>query len=87
MTLNRISNYTVKVTTNNGRLSTKTPITVKSQLSSGASTLDSIQNILDVEPVDVTNGATIVYNASNNKFEIKHLDADNITGEFDLGEF
>jgi hypothetical protein len=74
-----------KVTNNNGTLSTNTPVTIKNQLREYQ--INSIQDLPDVAETNVSNGSTLVFNSATNLYEVKPLDAVNITGIIDGGEF
>lgn len=71
-----------KITNNNGRLSSAAPITLKNQIQE----IRSIEDILDVAEVDVSNGATLVYNSQNDKYEVKQLQIGDL-GAIDGGSF
>ena len=71
-----------KITNNNGRLSSAAPITLKNQIQE----IRSIEDILDVAEVDVTNGATLVYNSQNDKYEVRQLQIEDL-GAIDGGSF
>ena len=72
------SRLVAKINNNNGRLSSATPITLKNQFQE----IRSLEDILDVAEVDVTNGATLVYNSENDKYEVKQLQIDLDGGSF-----
>lgn len=69
-----------KVTNNSGRLSAQSPITLKNQIQE----IRSIEDIADVAEVNVTNGATLVYNSENDKYEVKILDVTDQIDNADL---
>ena len=69
------SDNTVKVTTVNGLLTPVTPITLKNQMQYG-SAAKRVRDLSDVSEVDVTTGATLVYNQNNTLYEVKQLDID-----------
>jgi hypothetical protein len=71
-----------KITNNNGRLSSAAPITLKNQIQE----IRSIEDIADVSEVDVTNGATLVYNSENDKYEVRQLQIEDL-GAIDGGSF
>ena len=71
-----------KITNNAGRLSSAAPITLKNQIQE----IRSIEDILDVAEVDVSNGATLVYNSQNDKYEVKQLQIGDL-GAIDGGSF
>ena len=72
------SRLVAKINNNNGRLSSATPSTLKNQFQE----IRSLEDILDVAEVDVTNGATLVYNSENDKYEVKQLQIDLDGGSF-----
>lgn len=85
-TITKTVNQNVKVQNNGGILQTTTPITLKNQVNE----IRSIEDIEDVEEVNVVDGSTLVYNALNDKYEVKKLeinDFDTATLRLDGGEF
>ena len=84
-TIGRTTTQNVRVTNTGSGLQTSTPITLKNQTTE----IRSIEDIADVFEVDVTEGATLVYNATNDKYEVRRIEAQDIQGEFNLdgGEF
>jgi hypothetical protein len=71
-----------KIQNNNGRLSSVAPITLKNQIQE----IRSIEDIADVAEVDVTNGATLIYNSQNDKYEVRQLQIEDL-GAIDGGSF
>lgn len=65
-----------KITNNNGRLSTAAPVTLKNQVQE----IRSIEDIFDVSEVEVSAGATLVYNPENDKYEVRKLQSEDIGG-------
>lgn len=63
-----------KITNNNGRLSTAAPVTLKNQIQE----IRSIEDIFDVSEVNVSAGATLVYNPENDKYEVRPLQNEDI---------
>ncbi len=84
-TIGRTTTQNVRVTNTGSGLQTSTPITLKNQVAE----IRSIEDIADVFEVDVTGGATLLYNATNDKYEVRRIEAQDIQGEFNLdgGEF
>jgi len=79
-------NVNVKVNLANNRLSTPPtqPITLKAT----ARTINTLKDIADVVEGTPTDGMTLVYNASTDKYEVKTLSSDNITlGAINGGTF
>ena len=76
MTLNAkiIRNTTInaKVINDSGRLITQAPITLKNQIQE----IRSIEDISDVDEINVTDGATLIYNSSTDKYEVRLLQAE-----------
>jgi hypothetical protein len=79
----RVTNQTVVLNQKNGILTTVAGVTLKNQISE----LSSIEQINDVTGVNVTNGATLVYNSTNDKYEVKPLEFSSISGSLDGGTF
>ena len=71
-----------KITNNAGRLSSAAPITLKNQIQE----IRSIEDIADVSEVDVTDGATLVYNSQNDKYEVRQIQIGDL-GAIDGGSF
>lgn len=46
-----------------------------------------VGSIPDVDEVNLTNGATLVYNASSDRYEVKPLNISQVSGDIDLGTF
>ena len=82
----RTTTYNVKVQNRGGALQSSTPITIKNQVTE----LRSIEDLGDVAEVNVTSGATLVYNAQNDKYEVKQLNITDVNIDIlnlDGGEF
>jgi len=71
-----------KITNNSGRLSSAAPVTLKNQVQE----IRSIEDIADVAEIDVSNGATLIYNSQNDKYEIKQIQIGDL-GAIDGGSF
>jgi hypothetical protein len=71
-----------KITNNSGRLSSAAPITLKNQIQE----IRSIEDIADVAEVDVSDGATLVYNSETDKYEVRQLQIEDL-GAIDGGSF
>ena len=76
------SRLVAKITNNNGRLSSAAPITLKNQVQE----IRSIEDIADVAEVDVSDGATLVYNSETDKYEVRQLQIEDL-GAIDGGSF
>jgi hypothetical protein len=76
------SRLVAKITNNSGRLSSAAPITLKNQVQE----IRSIEDISDVAEVDVTDGATLVYNSETDKYEVRQLQIEDL-GAIDGGSF
>ena len=76
------SRLVAKITNNSGRLSSAAPITLKNQVQE----IRSIEDIADVAEIDVSNGATLIYNSQNDKYEIKQIQIGDL-GAIDGGSF
>ena len=85
-TIARNTSQNIKVTTTaGGAIQASTPFTLKNQVAE----INSIEDIADVSEVDVSAGATLVYNPENDKYEVRKLQSSDISGTFNLdgGEF
>jgi len=71
-----------KIQNDNGRLSSVAPVTLKNQIQE----IRSIEDIADVAEVNVTDGATLVYNSQNDKYEVRQLQIEDL-GAIDGGSF
>ena len=74
MSLRAVLNAKVKNTS--GVLNT-VAVTLKNQIQE----IRSIEDIADVSEINVTDGATLVYNAATDKYEVKILDTGDINTE------
>ena len=77
-----VTRLVAKITNNNGRLSSAAPITLKNQIQE----IRSIEDIADVAEIDVTDGATLVYNSETDKYEVRQLQIEDL-GAIDGGSF
>lgn len=76
------SRLVAKITNNSGRLSSAAPITLKNQIQE----IRSIEDIADVAEIDVSDGATLVYNSETDKYEVRQLQIEDL-GAIDGGSF
>jgi hypothetical protein len=74
------SRLVATITNNNGRLSSAGPITLKNQIQE----IRSIENITDVSVVEAANGATLIYNSQNDKYEVRQLQVADLNLNLDL---
>jgi hypothetical protein len=83
--IGRTTTQNIRVQTTGGLLQTSTPITLKNQVTE----ISSIEDIRDVAEVEVVAGATLVYNPINDKYEVKQITQEDISGDINLdgGEF
>lgn len=82
-TIPQATRQSVKVNNVGGTLTPYAPITLKNQVIE----LTSIENIADVDEINVTDGATLIYNSSTDKYEIKPLNFNDLSGDIDGGTF
>lgn len=79
---------TIRVSSNGtaGVIDTSIPVTLKPTpaLTTAASRLDTLTDVVANNEVD---GATLVYDESNDKYIVKILDLENTTGALDGGNF
>jgi hypothetical protein len=76
--LRTVNNITARVNTTNGIITPVPPIVIRNQIQEQI--FNSIEDLPDVAEVSVTDGATLVYNANNDLYEVKQLVIDG--GEF-----
>ena len=83
--LARSTTQNVRVNNTGSGLLTPTSITLKNQIAE----IKSIEDFPDVEEVNVTSGATLIYNSSNDKYQIRLIQSGDIQGQLDIdgGEF
>jgi hypothetical protein len=81
-TIGKTTTQNVKVMNTASGLQTTTPITLKNQVSE----IRSIEDIADVAEIDVTDGATLVYNSETDKYEVRQLQIEDL-GAIDGGSF
>lgn len=73
-----LTNYTIKLNQNNGRLSTRAPVTLRNEkvTGGGASSVNSLSDLNDVTEVLKADGSSLVYDSENNRYEIKAQNLD-----------
>lgn len=76
------TNMVAKVSKTGDSLSVSKPVTLKNQINE----IRSIEDIGDVDEVNVVTGATLVYNAINDKYEVRPLEFEDL-GNIDGGTF
>ena len=76
----KITKQTVTVNNLGDVLTGVSPFTLKNQITE----ITSIEQIADVDEINVTTGATLIYNSSTDKYEIKPLQFTDISGTVDL---
>lgn len=76
------SNMVARVTTSGDSLAASKPVTLKNQINE----IRSIEDFGDVDEVNVVTGATLVYNATNDKYEVRPLEIEEL-GSIDGGTF
>jgi hypothetical protein len=78
-----ISNTVIRVNKVNNSLNSTSPVVLKNQITQ----LRSIEDIADVVETNVTDGATLVYNAALDKYEVKLLNLADQAIDLDGGTF
>lgn len=76
------SNMVARVTTSGDSLAASKPVTLKNQINE----IRSIEDFGDVSEVNVVTGATLIYNATNDKYEVRPLEIEEL-GSIDGGTF
>ena len=82
--INRETKLTVKVD-NKIPVLNPTTLTVKNQFREYQ--INSIEDLPDVDEVNVTDGALLIYNQTTDKYEVKQFTQQFIVGAIDGGEF
>lgn len=78
-----VTNTVIRVNSSGGSLNATSPVVLKNQITQ----LRSIEDIADVIETNVTDGATLIYNAALDKYEVKLLNLSEITADLDGGTF
>ena len=76
------TNMIARVTTSGDSLAASKPVTLKNQINE----IRSIEDFGDVDEVNVVTGATLIYNATNDKYEVRPLEIEDLGG-IDGGTF
>ena len=76
------SQMVARVTTSGDSLASSKPVTLKNQINE----IRSIEDFGDVDEVNVTSGATLVYNSTSDKYEVRPLAIEDL-GNIDGGTF
>ena len=76
------TNMVARVTTSGDSLAASKPVTLKNQINE----IRSIEDFGDVDEVNVVTGATLIYNATNDKYEVRPLEIEDLGG-IDGGTF
>ena len=73
--LTKSTNYKVQVSSMDGRIQTTAPLSLRNVVRDQAflKRIEDIENVIAVNKID---GATLVYNSENQKYEIKLADLD-----------
>lgn len=83
--LARTTRQNVRVNNTASGLLRPTSITLKNQIAE----IKSIEDLPDVQVLSATLGATLLYNPSNDKYEVRQIASQDIQGTLDIdgGEF
>lgn len=83
-TVNKETKLTIKIN-NKSPVLNPTTLTVKNQFREYQ--INSIEDLPDVDEVNVTDGALLIYNQATDKYEVKEFTQQFIVGPIDGGEF
>lgn len=75
-----VTKQTVTVNNLGNVLTGVSPFTLKNQITE----ISSIEQIADVDEINVTAGATLIYNSSTDKYEIRPFQFTDMSGTVDL---
>lgn len=71
-----LTNYTIKLNQNAGRLSTRAPVTLRNEKVTGGASISRLADLTDVAEVLKTDGSSLVYDSDNGRYEIKAQNLD-----------
>jgi lipopolysaccharide export system protein LptA len=80
-----VKKRTLNVNTASSVIDSNNPVTLKNFPALGAT--NRIDKLIDVDASLEANGATLVYDSSNDRYIVKKLDLSDVTGVLDGGEF
>jgi hypothetical protein len=83
--LNNETRIKAKIEVSNTGFQPTAPITIQNQIREYH--INSIEDLPDVDEIDVIEGATLVYNANTDTYDVKRIDVADIDGIIDGGEF
>jgi hypothetical protein len=85
-TVRLVTSSTIRATVNTGggQIQSTAPVTLVSSAAASANRLDAL---VDVEEVSPTNGSTLVYRSSDDKYVVQQLSLENVSGALDGGSF
>ena len=81
-----VQNSTIRanVNTNSGQIQTTAPVTLTTSAGTASNRLDALA---DVEEIAPSNGSTLVYRSTDDKYVVQPLTFDNVSGNLDGGSF
>jgi hypothetical protein len=84
-TVRLVTSSTIRATVNTGggQIQSTAPVT----LVSSAASANRLDALVDVEEVSPTNGSTLVYRSSDDKYVVQQLSLENVSGALDGGSF
>jgi hypothetical protein len=71
-----ITNYSIKVNQNSGRLSTTAPLTLRNEKVTGTTTVSNLADLIDVVEILKADGSSLVYDSENARYEVKSQNLD-----------
>jgi hypothetical protein len=77
------SNIRATVSSGGGQIQSTAPVT----LVTSASSSNRLDKLADVEEISPTNGSTLVYRSSDDKYVVQQLSLENVSGSLDGGSF
>ena len=81
-----MTNVIVAKINNNRSIDSNAPVVLK-QSTNLTATVQRLDKLQDVIATTETDGATLVYDVTNDKYVVKQLDLTNVTGILDGGNF
>ena len=87
MVTTRSPTIRVRINNNTGVIQSTTPVTIQTQLAAGGTSVNRLDQLIDVIEIAPVSGDTLVYNATTDKYVVSRLSLENVTGDLDGGTF
>ena len=78
------SSIKASVNTGGGQIQSTAPVTLTTSAAQSANRLDGLADVVEQAPTD---GSTLVYRSSDDKYVVQQLSLENVSGALDGGSF